>query len=117
MQIRTWYRLHRWLGIAIALPVIVVAVTGILLVHAESLGLKGQEEVVDKPAPEEGGRTFPDFNLQSGPDCVSTVIPIFEAAESDFRDRFGEVPLKEVELKDEDEKGGWVVKFKTQPTS
>ncbi|GAB6166655.1 hypothetical protein JCM19992_26550 [Thermostilla marina] len=118
MKIRTWYRLHRWLGIAIAVPIIVVAVTGILLVHAEGLGLKGSPEQIEKLEPTEThGRTFLDFRLQSGPDCVPTAIPVLETAEQAFRSRFGETPLNAIELKYEEEHGGWIVKIKTKRTS
>jgi hypothetical protein len=36
---RKWRRLHRWLGLLIAAPVIILSLTGILLNHIESLGL------------------------------------------------------------------------------
>lgn len=36
---RKWRRLHRWLGLLIAAPVIILSLTGILLNHVESLGL------------------------------------------------------------------------------
>ena len=33
-----WRRWHRWLGLAVALPVLVLSVTGVLLNHIESFG-------------------------------------------------------------------------------
>lgn len=36
---RKWRRLHRWLGLLIVAPVIILSFTGILLNHVESLGL------------------------------------------------------------------------------
>lgn len=36
---RKWRRLHRWLGLLIAAPVIILSLTGILLNHIENLGL------------------------------------------------------------------------------
>lgn len=35
---RQWRRWHRWLGLVVALPVLVLSVTGVLLNHIESLG-------------------------------------------------------------------------------
>lgn len=36
---RKWRRLHRWLGLLVAAPVIILSLTGMLLNHVESLGL------------------------------------------------------------------------------
>lgn len=35
---RQWRRWHRWLGLAVALPVLVLSVTGVLLNHIDSFG-------------------------------------------------------------------------------
>lgn len=39
---RTWRRWHRWLGLGIALPVVLLAVTGLLLNHGDFLGLSSR---------------------------------------------------------------------------
>ncbi|MCK0155186.1 PepSY domain-containing protein [Alcanivorax sp. S6407] len=35
---RQWRQWHRWLGLAVALPVLVLSITGVMLNHIESLG-------------------------------------------------------------------------------
>ncbi|MGB2248363.1 MAG: PepSY domain-containing protein [Alcanivorax sediminis] len=39
---RQWRRWHRWLGLVVAVPVLVLSVTGVLLNHIESLGWSNQ---------------------------------------------------------------------------
>ncbi len=108
---------HRWIGLALLLPVAVVAATGVLLVH-ESLWVnkeaaKPQGISPETPPGERAGRSADDLFPYA--EAWQSRMPAFHAALEHFRAEHGDLPLREVQLR-RDAAAGWVIKVKSLPT-
>lgn len=108
---------HRWIGLGLLLPVAVVAATGVLLVHeslwANKEAAKPQRISAGTPPGERVGRT-PD-DLLPHAEAWQSCMPAFHAALEHFRAEYGDLPLREVQLR-RDPAAGWVIKVKSLPT-
>lgn len=119
---------HLYLGLALLLPMLVIAATGILLNHEKTLGLKpDQQQTKNRQAKMQGeqsrdqpGQTIrkqsrttgaPTLQLASGAAVWTAQEPALNAALEAALERWGDTPLEKIELKHE-ERYGLVVKVK-----
>ncbi len=108
-------RLHRWIGLILFVPITVIAATGVLLVH-DSL-LAGKQGPKSPPAVAGAGlrSDMAAVAKQLGPQVEAWFghMPAFVAAIEHFREKYGQLPLREVHLR-HDPLAGWVIRIRSQ---
>lgn len=109
-----WRSWHKWAGLLLLAPVIVIAATGFLWNHEKSLGLKAMKMKGDEHAPR-GKDNFHEAPLVIAPDAWRSHAANIDKALSACASEWGEnAPLERIELKDEPGYG-MVVKVKVSP--
>lgn len=105
-------KIHRYVGLLALLPLLVLSATGILLNHADRLGLKsvkyGKSKGEDQKA---AGRTAAGFvaDRKAWEECAADV----ERALSAAAEQWGRMPLEHIHIKNERGRG-MVVKIKAR---